>query len=311
MSAVVRVSPRPSRVPHVVLVALLMTAAIGVQVVRDRGWQPYEPPNPMLWVRSAPLMHRLALGYDNLVADAYWMRAVVYYGGQQRLDRAGSQKNYDALFPLLDMVTTLDPHFKIAYRFGAIFLAEAFPQGPGRPDLAVELLKRGIDRDEGRWEYFHDIGFIYYWWLHDYRQAAEWFLKGADRPGAAEWLRPLAATTLATGGQRSTSRQLWTELLKSDMSFIQRQAEVRLQQLDAMDQIAELTPVLQRFIDREHRVPQSWQELATAEHLPRVPADPTGVPFVFDPRVGYIDVSRKSILWPLPSGGQPPTPVRP
>ena len=311
MSAVIRVSPRPSSVPHLVLVAVLLAAAIGVQVVRDRGWQPYDPPNPMLWVRSAPLMHRLALGYDGLVADAYWMRAVVYYGGKQRLDQAGPQKNYDALFPLLDMVTTLDPHFKIAYRFGAIFLAEAFPQGPGRPDLAIELLKRGIDRDEGRWEYYHDVGFIYYWWLRDYQQAAEWFLKGSERPGAAEWLRPLAATTLATGGQRSTSRQLWTELLKSDMSFIQRQAEVRLQQLDAMDQIAELTPVLQRFIDREHRVPQSWQELATAEHLPRVPADPTGVPFVFDPRVGYIDVSRKSILWPLPSGGQPPTPVRP
>ena len=311
MSAVVRVSPRPSSVPHLVLVALMLVAAIGVQVVRDRGWQPYEPPNPLLWVRSAPLMHRLSLGYDNLVADAYWMRAVVYFGGKQRLEPAGPQKNYEALFPLLDMVTTLDPHFKVAYRFGAIFLAEAFPQGPGRPDLAVELLKRGIDRDEGRWEYYHDVGFIYYWWLRDYQQAAEWFLKGADRPGAAEWLRPLAATTLATGGQRSTSRQLWTELLQSDMPFIQRQAELRLQQLDAMDQIAELTLVLQRFIDREHRVPQSWQELAAAEHLPRVPADPTGVPFVFDPRVGYIDVSRRSTLWPLPSGGQPPTPVRP
>lgn len=306
MTGLARVSARPSVAYHLVLMAALLTAAVGVQVVRDRGWQPYEPANPMLWVRSAPLMQRLVLSYDSLVADTYWMRAVVYYGGKQRLDQSAAQKNYDALFPLLDMVTTLDPHFKIAYRFGAIFLAEAFPQGPGRADQAIELLKRGIERDAGRWEYYHDIGFIYYWWLRDYQQAAEWFLKGADRPGAAEWLRPLAATTLATGGQRSTSRQLWTELLKSDMSFIQRQAELRLLQLDAMDQIAELTPVLQRFIEREHRVPQSWQELAVAEHLPRLPADPTGVPFVFEPRVGHIDVSRRSTLWPLPTGNQPP-----
>ena len=55
MSAVVRVSPRPSSVPHLVLVALMLVAAIGVQVVRDRGWQPYEPPNPLLDRKSTRL----------------------------------------------------------------------------------------------------------------------------------------------------------------------------------------------------------------------------------------------------------------
>lgn len=281
------------------LVALLMALSIGVQVVRDRGWAPYQPENPLLWVRSGPLLQRLALGYDNLVADVYWMRAVIYYGGKRRAE--GRQLSYDTLYPLLDLVTYLDPHFRIAYRFGAIFLTEAYPAGPGRPDQAVQLLERGIERDFGRWEYFYDIGFVYYWWLHDYQRAAEWFLKGAERPGAAEWLKPLAATTLATGGQRDTSRQLWTQLLNSDMTFIKSQAELRLQQLDAMDMIAELTPILNRFIEREHRIPRSWQELAAVEKLAQVPADPTGVPFVFDPKVGHIDVSRKSTLWPLPS----------
>ena len=38
--------------------------------------------------------------------------------------------------------TTLDPYFNIAYRFGAIFLGERYPGGPGRPDQAVALLAR-------------------------------------------------------------------------------------------------------------------------------------------------------------------------
>lgn len=286
------------------LAAVLMAASIGVQVVRDRGWQPYQPSNPLLWIQSGPFMQRLALSYDNLAADIYWMRAVIYYGGQRRAEVA--QKNYDALYPLLNLVTTLDPHFRVAYRFGAIFMTEAYPSGPGRPDLAIQLLQRGIDQDFGRWEYFHDIGFIYYWWLKDYDKAAEWFLKAADQPNAAEWLRPLAATTLASGGERSTSRQLWTQMLNSDMTFIRAQAELRLQQLDAMDQITQLTPVLRRFVERERRLPKSWGELAEAERLPRVPADPTGVPFVFDPKVGYIEISRKSRLWPLPTEAQLP-----
>ena len=85
---------------------------------------------------------------------------------------------------MLDLVTTLDPRFTVAYRFGAIFLTEAYPSGPGRPDLAIALLERGIAQDGGRWEYMHDIGFIYYWWLKDYQEAAEWFDRAGKAPGA-------------------------------------------------------------------------------------------------------------------------------
>jgi hypothetical protein len=210
------------------------------------------------------------------------------------------QEDYAALYPLLDLVTSLDGHFRIAYRFGAIFLTEAFPAGPGRPDLAIKLLERGIERDRGRWEYYHDIGFVYYWWLRDYQQAADWFLRGSERPGAAEWLKPLAATTMVGGGNRESSRLLWQQMLASDMDYLRTQAQHRLAQLDTLDTLDQLTPVLQRFVDRERRTPKSWQELVAAERLPGVPADLTGVNFVFDPAVGHIDVSRKSTLWPLP-----------
>ena len=39
------------------------------------------------------------------------------------------------------MATGLDPYFNIAYRFGAIFLSESKPDGPGRPDLADEAAR--------------------------------------------------------------------------------------------------------------------------------------------------------------------------
>jgi tetratricopeptide (TPR) repeat protein len=292
------VEPRPSNRLLYGATALLLVAAIAVQAVRDRGWQPYQPASPLLWVQDGRVLQRLALGFDSVLADMYWIRAVVYYGGQRR--GATDQKDFSALYPLLDLVTSLDGHFRIAYRFGAIFLTEAFPAGPGRPDLAIQLLERGIERDYGRWEYYHDIGFVYYWWLRDYQKAAEWFLRASERPGAAEWLKPLAATTLVGGGNRESSRLLWRQMLTSDMAYLRSQAQHRLMQLETLDALDRLTPVLQRFIDRERRTPKSWQELAAAERLQGVPADPTGVNFVFDPVVGHIDVSRNSTLWPLP-----------
>ncbi len=85
------------------------------------------------------------LSFTDLAADVYWVRAVVHYGGERRSPAASGR--YALLHPLLDMTTTLDPHFDVAARMGAIFLSEGYPGGPGRPDLALELLRKGLRHD--------------------------------------------------------------------------------------------------------------------------------------------------------------------
>ena len=279
----------------------LLTAAVAIQIVRDRGWQPYEPPSGVMWIRSGPLAERLALNFDSLMADVYWIRAVVYFGGQRRTE--GGVKSFDQLFPLLDLVTSLDPHFRIAYRFGSIFLAEKPPGGPGRADLAVQLLEKGLRADPKRWEYAEDIGFVYYWWEGDYVRAAEWFKRAGEIPGAAEWLAPLAAVTLAEGGNRESSRRLWTELRDhTDMDWIRSSANHRLLQLDAMDAIDELNRSTQSFISRHGRPPRDWREIAIERRWRGIPADPSGTPYALDPTTGQVSLSQKSTLWPLPAG---------
>lgn len=280
-------------------IAGLLAAAVAVQIVRDRGWQPYEPPSGLMWIRSGPLAQRLALSFDSLVADVYWIRAVVYFGGR-RGGRGGN--NFDQLYPLLDLVTSLDPYFRVAYRFGAIFLAERPPGGPGRTDQAIQLLQKGLERDPKRWEYAQDIGFVYYWWESDYVRAAEWFKRAGEIPGSAEWLAPLAAVTLVQGGNRESSRRLWTELHNSDMEWIRTNAEHRLRQLDAMDAIDELNRETQRFIERHKRPPKDWREIAIDRRWRAIPVDPVGEPYMLDPQTGHVDLSRKSRLWPLPVG---------
>lgn len=291
----------PSNRWQYVAIAALMAVAVVVQIVRDRGWQPYEPPSGVIWIRSGPLAKRLALSFDNLVADVYWIRAVVYFGGARRGEQA--VKSYDQLYPLLDLVTSLDPYFRVAYRFGSIFLAEPQPGGPGRPDQAVQLLQKGLEQDPLRWEYAEDIGFVYYWWLNDYKKAAEWFKRASEIPGAAEWLGPLAAVTLAEGGSRASSRKLWMELRDTtDMDWIRASADRRLQQLDAMDAIDELNRNAQQFIQRRGRPPASWRELAVDQRWRAIPFDPTGTVYALDPATGRVSLSPSSGLWPLPDG---------
>jgi hypothetical protein len=292
---------------YLVVIALVMTLAVALQVWRDRGWQAYEPATPVQWLQAGPTVRRLALGFDSLLADVYWVRTVVYFG-RQRLSTA-ADKNYDQLHPLLELVTTLDPRFTVAYRFGAFFLSEPPPNGPGRPDLAIELLHRGVQVSPDKWEYLHAIGFVQYWSHRNYADAAAWLEKASEVEGAPIWLKSSAALMRAESGDRAAARRLWSELYDSvDDESLRRLAETRTAQFDALDAIDALNETVWRFHARAGRPPRAWEELIAVGMLRRVPTDPAGVPYVLDLVNEDVRLSEKSPLWPLPVGLDPSKP---
>lgn len=215
------------------LCLLLFGSAVGLAIARERLELPPPPPGTpdLMYVRSTTVAPRLALSYDALAADLYWIRAIQHYGGT-RLSNDPA-KAYDRLYPLLDLATSLDPHFNIAYRFGAIFLAEPFPAGAGRPDQAITLLMKGLAVQPDRWEFAHDIGFVHYWFRRDYVEAAGWFLRAAAIPGSPDWLTPLAAQVQADGGNRAASRELWRRILETaESDWLRAMADTQLRRLD-------------------------------------------------------------------------------
>jgi hypothetical protein len=282
----------------VALAAALLAAAVGLEMVRERVAPPHEPLPPTMWMRSPALMDRLALGFDTLVADAYWIRAVVYYGGVRR--DPGPGKSYELLYPLLDLTTTLDPGFLLAYRMGAIFLSEEYPGGAGRSDLAVQLLEKGVRARPNAWQLPYDIGFVYFWSRRDYARAAEWIELASTKPGAPSWLKPIVATMVARGGDRETARLMWTEMLRSDEAMMKSAAELKLRQLDAMDQIEGLHSLIARVTLATGRRPESWDDLIAGQWLRSVPTDPSGTPYLMDPETARVIVSPQSGIFPMP-----------
>lgn len=278
-------------------IALLLAGVVTLQAVRDRH-APETPAERVLYVTSPAVATRLALSYRALAADLYWMRAIQYYGGL-RLERRGGD-GYPLLYPLLDLTTSLDPAFSLAYRFGALFLSEPAPGGAGRPDLAVRLLEKGMDANPHRWEYPYDIGFVHYH-QGDYQSAAEWFRRASEMPGAAEWLAPLAATTLARGGDITTSRLLWLQIVDSAQEdWMRGVATHRLLQLQAIEEIAQLDAVADLYVRQYGQSPAGWDDLIRTGLVGGVPHDPAGHPYVFDAVAPGVTLSRESPLWPLP-----------
>ncbi|MBP7776028.1 MAG: hypothetical protein KA371_02745 [Acidobacteria bacterium] len=289
-------------IPHdrtaAALVVVLLLTAVGLQAVRERVAPPRAAVVPTLWMHSPEAARRLMLSFTDLAADIYWMRAVVHYGGERR--SAATEGRYALLYPLLDMATTLDPHFDVAARLGAIFLSEGYPGGPGRPDQALALLEKGLRHDPDRWQYRHDIGFVHYWWLKNYPEAARQFDLAAKLPGAPLWLRTMAAVTLAKGGDRASARKLWSELLETaDVDWLRRAAEFRLQQLAALDDIDALTAIVART-KGSLGASLDWSRLVRAGVLTAVPTDPMGVPYVLD-QEGAVTLGPTSPLGPLPT----------
>jgi hypothetical protein len=280
--------------------AALVASAVGVQVARDRIFGGPRPERNFLYLRSPEAVRRVSLSYAALVADLYWVRAVQYYGGT-RLSH-DPNRNYDLLYPLLDITTTLDPAFNIAYRFGAIFLAAPFPGGAGRPDLAIALLEKGFRANPRRWQYLYDVGFVHYWELGDFMGAADWFEKAADVPGAPWWLRSMAGVTRTQGGGAG-SRRLWQLQLEiAENEWVRDNAALRLRQLDALDQIDALEAAGREYAARTGSPPRRWEDLIRAGIIPGFPRDPSGTRYLIDPETGAVTVSPESDLYPLPVG---------
>jgi hypothetical protein len=292
-----------------VLVFVLIGAAAAVQAARESIFpQPVAAAEEPLYITSGTTVRRLTAGYSAVAADLYWIRAIQYYGGVKlRLQHDGAaapatsaaRQDYQLLYPLLDLTTTLDPYFNIAYRFGSIFLAEPYPGGAGRPDLAIKLLEKGLAARPDKWEYMQDIGFVHYWWRHDYEAAASWFDRAGNVPGAPWFLKSLAATTLAEGGDRQSSRTMWQSIRETaEIDWLRNDAERRLLQLDAADFIDQVQAQIDRA--RAAGVPAgSWQDLVRAGVVRGIPVDPLHTPLDLDAS-GRVRLSPQSPLFPLP-----------
>lgn len=290
----------------VVAIPLLLATVVGLQAAREQlppRTMPDGSSGNLMYVRSPEVMSRAALSYRMVLADAYWIRALQHFGRARQAPPDG--RHYDLLYPLLDLTTSLDPEFNVAYRFGSIFLTELPPGGPGRPDLAITLLKKGLAAQPRSWEFAQDIGFVYYR-QRDYAAAADWFKRAAATPGAPSWLQPLEAVTRTRGGDRNTARSLWMALgAGTEDKWLRNESARRLRQLDALDAIDAVSGAVAAYRARTGTVPRTWAELIRAGSLRRIPLDPDGRAMQLDPEEGTVTLDPQSPLNPLPTDEEP------
>jgi tetratricopeptide (TPR) repeat protein len=174
------------------------------------------------WVPSAGAVRVLSLGYHTLAADLFWIRAVQYFGGHIQTDR-----QYPHLYRLVDLTTSLDPHFLEAYQLGGLFLSlgRAFPE-------AIAIYRKGIDHNPDRWELPYDLGRMYFLDLGDNATALQWFERANTLPGRAHYLPRMVARLRARVGLIEAAIEMWERMLETtDNEWIRQTAAQEIQKL--------------------------------------------------------------------------------
>lgn len=227
----------------------------------------------VLFISSPSAVKRLSLGYEGLLADVYWTRAVQYFGGRH----AAGASHYRQLAPLLEITTTLDPHLVVAYQFGANFLSPKPPHGAGMPDRAIKLVEHGIQNNPDDWKLYYELGFIYYMDMKEYGKAADAFARGSQVPNAHPFLKVLAAQMAQHAGDTQMARALWTTTYESTQDTqIRKNAILHLRALQVADEVTALEGLVSQYRQMTGRTPISFEELAVAGYLTYRPIDPAG-----------------------------------
>jgi tetratricopeptide (TPR) repeat protein len=240
----------------------------------------------VLYISSPTLLKRMSLGYDGLLADVYWTRAVQYFG--DKLTRGSD--HFNLLAPLLEITTTLDPHLLVAYEYGANFLAPKIPGGAGEPQRAIKLVEFGIRNNPNLWRLYYDLGFIYYFDLEDYDKAEKAFADGAKLPNTHQIMPLMAAKMAEHAGNIDTARLMWVTTYQTTRDpSVKSNAVAHLNALQVDLDVTILEQLVSRYREHTGRLPQSFSDLEAANLLRGIPTDPLGHTYKLMPD-GHVEV---------------------
>lgn len=265
----------------------LFASALGVTLAA----QARLPASPAVDLRGEPLVPRpqvarlAALGFESLLADYFWLRAVQLVGGQTE----SPARQARAIGRYAEAVTALDPWVDHPYRFAALWMSE----DAEAVHAANRLLERGIAYHPRDWRDRFYLSFNHLFYLGDAAAAARELEPAIALEGAPVYLGRLLAKLRSAGGDLDAAAAYLQALLDQDQehdlwrraayqeALVEIETERRARQLDA---------ARARFVAENGFDITRVEDLAWGPHavLFSLPPEPNGAAWTLDPVSGQI-----------------------
>lgn len=157
----------------------------------------------LMYFPSGKFIKPAVIEYQTATADLIWLRSIQYYAQHMLSDR-----KYEWLDHIFNILTSLDPKFIGAYDFGSLVLAWDAHQ----PSLALKLLNRGFAYNPLNWKLVFDAAFIEYMINKDYVSAGYYFEIASKLPETWTITERWAAFAYAKGGAKNLALEVWVTI---------------------------------------------------------------------------------------------------
>ncbi len=228
-----------------------------------------EPPSP-------EVLGFLSLDHRGLLADILFIRAVQQVGSLvwKPLDFAiDSPWKY----AIMDRVTRLDPRYYSAYLFSGMGMIQDFD------DIlrARPILERGIKVFPDSWELPFWLGYDFYLYQNDYATAGHYLSMAAAKPDAPKTFFALLLKTLRKQGAYDRAAALMRR-----MAADQPPGRIKIlyeKKAQRLKNLARIQAAARQFAQQKKRPLDNLRELQEAGLLDKIPADPLGQDYYWNP----------------------------
>ncbi len=222
----------------------------------------------------------LVLGYNQMAADLIWLRAVQLIG-----ERQISQEGYDWIYHVLDVVTDLDPKFDSAYQAGGIVLATLGNQ----VDKSNALLEKGLKENPKVWQIPFYLGFNHFFYLKNYKVAADYMSIAGQLPGSPRYVPFLASRLYTQAKDPETGMKFLSKVYENTRDErIRAKIEVRIKELKVEKDMQILEEGAVKYKERYGREPAILEYLVKEGFLQEIPEEPFGGYYYVDPKTREI-----------------------
>jgi tetratricopeptide (TPR) repeat protein len=197
-----------------VLVALIVFLQIQIDPLR---MQPaIEPPQvgkATVGLKGAALPFEYTLGavagFRQVIAGMLWVRSDAFF----------HEGNYDAILPLIRLITWLDPNWLDPYATGAWHLTYNFTDTDQRSDrrylpAGVALLNEGIANNPNLFDMYKEKGWLYYDKIKDFDESAKAYADGMKHDPDVNQVGHGLAHALERAGRIDEAEKQWEENIR-------------------------------------------------------------------------------------------------
>jgi tetratricopeptide (TPR) repeat protein len=245
----------------------------------------------LIYMPSGRYLKVASLGHSALAADLVYLWAIQHYSNYERTDR---YKFVEHVFG--NVIAELDPAYTDAYSLGAMILSVEARDLEG----ALRLLDLGISRNPENWILPYVAGWECFH-ADRFEQAGEYFRISSNIPGAPDLISRNQAGALSRSGDLAAAYTLWRDLYEDPDSDATTLVVAERQMRDLHVKIDKKTiqDAAREYRDDTGHWPASLQAMVTAGLMSRVPADPDGNDYPYDPATGQAGSSDYRILGDL------------